>query len=126
MLQTPAQRSWDHERESALAEELIAHRKEIEARNFALQEGKQLERITLQDLRTRQFFPNWNSYPGVATTLIAQQLMANTIEELLRLGPRASEEEPMPILQHCIEPLNELNALARYIWLTAKVLPHNT
>jgi hypothetical protein len=41
--------------------------------------------------------------------------MTNTVEELLKHGPRASEKERMAVLQQCIESFNELDAEMQFI-----------
>jgi hypothetical protein len=115
-LQPLAQWKWDHERDSVLAEDVIKHKKDKEAREKAQREREQyLERITLDELRGRRFFPTWNDSPPPKAVRASRKLMTNTVEELLKLGPRASEKERMVVLQQCIESFNELDAEMQFI-----------
>lgn len=111
-----AQWRWDHERDFVLAEDVIEQKKDKEAREKAQREREQyLERITLDELRGRRFFPTWNDYPPPMVVRASRKLMTNTVEELLKLGPRASEKERIAVLQWCIESFNELDAEMQFI-----------
>jgi hypothetical protein len=99
-----------------LAEDVIKQKKDREAREKAQGERDQyLERITLDELRGRRFFPNWREYPPPKAVRASRKLMTNTVENLLELGPGASERERIAVLQQCIESFNELDVEMQFI-----------
>jgi hypothetical protein len=111
-----AQWRWDNEREAVAAEDTIKQKNEEEAREKARREREEyLKLLTLEELRERPFFPTWEDYPSPQATRASRGVMTATVEELLALGPRASEEERVAILQRCIESFNELDAKMHFI-----------
>jgi hypothetical protein len=115
-VQPLAQWRWDHDRDSVLAEDLIEAKKGREAWEKAQREREQyLKQITLEELRGRRFFPTWKDFPPPKAVRASRKLMTNTVEELLKLGPHASKQERMAVLQQCIESFNELHAKMRFI-----------
>jgi hypothetical protein len=111
-----AQWRWDHERDSVLAEDVSKQIKDKEAREKSQRERDQyLERITLDELRGRRFFPMWKDYSPAKAIRASRKLMSNLVKELLNLGPGASENERLAVLQQCIESFNELDAEMQFI-----------
>jgi hypothetical protein len=104
-----AQWRWDHERDAVLAEDILERKAAAESQLAAQkQRDEYLSRLTLDDLRTRRFFDGWTIPPARAVRA-SRQLMSRTVERLLELGPGASEDARMAILQECIEGFNALN-----------------
>jgi hypothetical protein len=111
-----AQWRWDHERDSVLEEDMIQEKKDREAREQAQRDRENyLVRITLDKLRSRQFFSNWGGYRTPEVIATSRKLMTNTVEELIKLGSAACENDRMAVLQRCIESFNELNGKMHFI-----------
>jgi hypothetical protein len=115
-LQPLAQWKWDNERDAVLAQDVIKQKNDAEARRKAQRAREEyLEQITLDELCERRFFPTWKEYPPPKAIRASRKVMANTVQELLELGSRASEKERMAVLQRCIESFNELDSEMQFI-----------
>lgn len=115
-LQPLAQWNWDNQRDAAFAADAIEEKKGAEVRLEEQRKREQyLERITLEELRGHRFFRNWKDYPPPKAICASRMVMANTVEELLELGPRASEHTRMEVLKRCIESFNELDEEMHFI-----------
>jgi len=115
-LQPLAQWRWDNDRPAVLAEDVLKRQKEGETRLKVQQEREAyLRSVTLQDLRTHQFFANWKDYPPPKAIRASRKMMTDTVEDLMELGANALKEERMAILQRCIESFNRLEAQLQFI-----------
>jgi hypothetical protein len=111
-----AQWRWDHERDVVLAEDALKAGKNAEAKRQTQQNRKEyLPRVTLGDLRSHQFFPRWEKYPPKNVVRACRKIMADTVDDLLKLGSNSSENDRMNILQKCIELFNELDEKTNFI-----------
>lgn len=107
---------WDNDRDAVLAEDaekLV--RESDDRRKAALQRQDYLSQLTLNDLTTHQFFPNWDEYHSKRATRTARHIMQTTVRSLIELGESASEEDRMSLLQSCIESFNEFNTDVEFI-----------
>jgi hypothetical protein len=115
-VQPLAQWRWDHDRAAVIKKDAVDEKEEAEVRQHARLEREQyLERVTLDDLRGRRFFPNWKGYPPAKAVRASRKVMADTVEELHLLGPEASEEDRLAVLRRCIESFNGLDAETEFI-----------
>jgi hypothetical protein len=115
-LQPLAQWRWDNEPDAVLAEDAIKRKEEAESRLRAQREREMyLERIRLEDLRVHKFFAKWKDYPPPKAIRASRNVMTATVETLIELGPTASEDERMAILQRCIETFNRLDTELQFI-----------
>jgi hypothetical protein len=114
-IQPLAQWRWDHERDVVLAEDALRKQAEAECHLVAQKRRDEyLSRVTLEELRTRRFFGGWKIPPAGAVRA-SRKLMTRTVERLLELGPSASSDARMAVLQECIEAFNELDAELKFI-----------
>src|SRR5262245_8367916 len=104
-----AQWQWDNEREAVVAQDAIQQKMAARAERKGQRERERnLKKVTLDDLRERRFFANWRDFPSPKAVRASRAIMGDTVEDLLKLGPRASKKARMAILQQCIESFNEL------------------
>jgi hypothetical protein len=68
-----------------------------------------LPATSLAEFRRQAFFKSWNGYVDPANIRAARQLIRTAIDELLALGPDASEPEKLDVLHACVEGFNDLN-----------------
>jgi hypothetical protein len=107
---------WDNDRDVLLAEDRIKEREEALARQNARRERLGcLGRVSLNDLREHTFFKTWQNYPPREAIEASRNIMARAVRQLIELGPNASENERLSVLQECIESFNELDSEKSYI-----------
>ncbi|MEX2118562.1 MAG: hypothetical protein WD847_03055 [Pirellulales bacterium] len=120
-LQPLAQWRWDNERDTVRAEDLIRETKDAERGENAQREREEyLSRITLEQLRDRRFFGHWKDYPPANAIRASRDLMTRTVQRLIELGPGASPDARMAVLQQCIESFNQLDAEMSFIETTER------
>lgn len=101
---------WDNDRDAVLAEEEVKRQKREIRRNEQAQRTRDhLAGLTLENLRTRQLFTHWQGIVPEAALQSTREIFTQTIDQLLGLGPKASEPEIIGVLQECIQALNTLN-----------------
>jgi hypothetical protein len=108
-IQALMQWRWDHEREAVLAEDAARAKKEANGRAASEVAYIPLPATSLAELRRETFFKRWNGYVDAANIRAARQLIRTAIDELLALGPDASESEKLDVLHACVEDFNDLN-----------------
>lgn len=120
-IQPVAQWRWDNERHSVLAGDRIMDREKTQIRQREQQVREHnLANITLEELRDRQFFVRWNEYTPKKAIRASRRIMRDTVQQLLDLGPAATESEQMVILQRCIEHFNSIDAKMDHFINTAE------
>ena len=120
-IQPLAQWRWDNERESVLADDKIKKRERVQKRQREQQQRDEyLASITLEALRDHQFFPQWEKYPPKQAVRASRRIMTDTVQQLLDVGPKASESDRMAILQDCIERFNSIDAQMEHFIATVE------
>ncbi len=115
-VQPLAQWRWDNDRAATLAEDVAREKQRAESWRQAQREREEhLRRITLNELRHRPFFRGWKGISPAKIIRASQKVMSDTIEKLIEIGPGASEQARMAVLQHCIESFNHLDAESGFI-----------
>ena len=111
-----AQWRWEHDRDAVLAEDAAKAIRQREERGLAQKQREEyLGRVTLGDLRDREFFPGWTRYPSDAAKRASRKIMTETVDRLQELGPNSAQADRMKVLQRCIESFNELDAQSYFI-----------
>ena len=101
---------WDNDRDAVLAEEEQKRQKREIRRNEQAQRTREhLAGVTLDNLRTRQFFTPWQGVVPAAALQSTREIFTKTIDQLLALDPKAPETVIIDVLQGCIQSLNALN-----------------
>jgi len=109
-LQVLLQWRWDNDRDALLGEEKMKKDLErIERERNAIREKERIARLTWDDLRSKQFFPTWKSYPSKKLTRASEVIMQQTVEDLQKLGESGSRTAKRNILKECIERFNQLD-----------------
>jgi hypothetical protein len=101
---------WVHDREAVLRED--AENAERQAREY--QEFERLRReargaLTLEGMRNKRRFSDWKGYTPDKAIAACRVIFRETVDGLLALGKTPTEPELLPILQSCIERLNQLD-----------------
>jgi hypothetical protein len=110
-MQALLQWNWDNKRDAVLAADAERERVEAERRERAIRDRKvYLSRVTLDELLSHKFFSRWCEYPPATMIRASREIMKDTVEGLIALGPQAVEQERMDLLQKCIEQFNRLDA----------------
>jgi hypothetical protein len=107
---------WMNDREALLAE--LAERKaesqrKAEAANR--ERAAALKRLTLNDFARHTFFPRWPGEVPTAQLRQSRRIMKQTVQSLKSLGPGASEEQRLKVLQRCIEQFNDADERKHFI-----------
>jgi hypothetical protein len=116
IIQPLLQWRWDHDRDALLAEDAENEKAEELARaNAERNRSESLSATTLDSLKTYRFFPDWKSYPSKRAIKASRELMTNTVQRLVELGPNPSKKDRLQLLQDCIESFNDLDEKSHFI-----------
>lgn len=109
-LQALRQWRWDHDWENVLREDAEKKEREAQQREEAERQRKAaLAALTLVQLRNKRRFGRWKDAVPAKATTDCRKLFRETIDALMELGPKPAERKVLPILQACVERLNELD-----------------
>jgi hypothetical protein len=101
---------WDNDRAALIAEEEAEKQREAEAEKKCQEERKRyLRSLTLHDLREYSFLTRWKKYPPPKATRESRKVLRNAVDSLVELGPAATKQKKLAILQQCIESINNLD-----------------
>ncbi|MBT3202182.1 MAG: hypothetical protein HN350_19945 [Phycisphaerales bacterium] len=115
-LQPLLQWNWDHDRQTVLEEDERRKAAEIEQRTKANQNNlQQPAKLTLEELSDHKFFQAWGGCTPVKALRASRKIMKNTVRDLSKLDPSASENDRMAVLQNCIESFNTLDGELQFI-----------
>jgi hypothetical protein len=113
---TRLQWRWDHDRKALLADDAIAaKRRQAERERVDKERKKYLKSLDLEGLRKHTFFENWQGYPPAKYIRASRKIMANTVNDLIALGPKATKDARMKLLQECVESFNRLDEKEAWI-----------
>lgn len=102
---------WDHDREAVIKEDDIKALEQKKRReDYARLRSEYLATVTLQDLRVKERFEIWKGSVPAAALYDTRQIFIDTIDNLIALGPEASETIRLDVLKGCIESLNLLDS----------------
>lgn len=109
--QTELQWRWDHDRESVLREDAERAAEQQRQRAEAERQRKAARgALTLSLLRNKRRFSDWKEFAPAKAISGCRLIFRETIDVLLELGEKPPDEKVLPVLQTCIERLNELDA----------------
>jgi hypothetical protein len=115
-IQPLAQWRWDNARDEVIARDAAEEAAAAEQRSRMARERQEyLRRVSLTELREHQFFARWKDYPPQKLIVASREIMSDTVEQLIGLGPTAPERERMAVLRECIEAFNRLDADTHFI-----------
>jgi hypothetical protein len=101
---------WGHDRDAVLRED--AERAEKQAQEYKEFERRRREArgaLTLEMLWKKRRFSDWKGYAPDNTIVACRVIFRKTVGALLALGKNPDESVMLPILQGCIEQLNQLD-----------------
>ncbi len=102
---------WDHDRETVIKEdESKAQEQKTRREDVSRLRSEYLATVTLKDLRVKQRFEIWKESVPAAALHDTRQIFLDTIDNLIALGPEASETTRLDLLKGCIESLNLLDS----------------
>lgn len=108
--QTELQWRWDHDRESVLREDAERAAEQLRQRSEAEFQRKAARgALTLAQLRDKRRFSDWKEFVPAKAISGCRLIFRETIDVLLELGAKPPEEKVLPVLQTCVERLNELD-----------------
>lgn len=115
-IQVLSQWRWDNDRESVLKEDALRHQEKAKQREIEAQHRREyLAKITLKELREKPRFGSWEGYVPDVALEATRNVFCDTIDAIVELGPKASEESIIEKLKWCIESLNELDFQHEFI-----------
>ncbi len=102
---------WDHEREAVLREDAQQAQHQAAMRKAAERHRQHARgKLTLATLRKKTRFADWKGVVPNEAIRACQKAFRDAIDALQSLEAPRTESAAIPILQKCIEQLNELDA----------------
>ena len=99
---------WENERESLLAEKLAGERQR-EAESLKAREEDEQQTESLDHFVNYAFFEDWTDYPSKQAVQAARSAMECLVDQLVKLGSNAADDQKITALKSCILLFNELN-----------------